>query len=63
MSIASWSVAQTGLLSLQQKWIKDLVADKHIAHKSVTDKFSARFFTAYLALLDGDHPFLLPLTL
>ncbi|MDB5207528.1 MAG: hypothetical protein JWR72_2603 [Flavisolibacter sp.] len=57
ISISTFLFAQTDLLSSQEKWIKDLAAAKHIEPKAVDDKFSALFFTTYLALLDDDHLF------
>lgn len=56
-SIASPLYAQTGLLSSQEKWIKELVSKKHISPRSIDDKFSADFYTTYLDMLDGGRLF------
>ena len=49
--------AQTELLSSQQKWIKEIVAKKHISPRPVDDLFSKDFYTEYVDMLDGAHLF------
>jgi len=49
--------AQTDLLSSQEKWIKEIVAKKHISPRAIDDKFSKDFYSQYLDMLDGGRLF------